>query len=108
MTVTVRCAMVNRTASGNLETGFGIGAGVVVSTIMRILKMELVDSIMAFEGGQLDTMGTIKLFSGLVKSGQAWSLQGSYGRAAAALIERGILSKDGEIDYELLDELMED
>lgn len=33
----------------------------------------------------------------LIKTGQCWSLQGSYGRGANALIEGGYISKEGEI-----------
>ena len=58
---------------------------------------DTVGAIMAFEGGELDRQGTLELFSHLIKTGMAWSLQGSYGRAAASLIERGLISKTGEI-----------
>lgn len=56
-----------------------------------------VDEIMAFENGELDEAEILTLFSGLVKSGQAWTLQGSYGRFAARLIDGGYLSETGEI-----------
>jgi hypothetical protein len=59
--------------------------------------MDVVGQIMAYEDGELDDAETLELFSELVKSGMAWSLQGSYGRAAAALIEAGYLSPTGEI-----------
>jgi hypothetical protein len=49
----------------------------------------LVERIMDFEAGELDEQDTIELFQHLVDTGMAWSLQGSYGRAAIALIEAG-------------------
>jgi hypothetical protein len=49
----------------------------------------LVDYIIEFESGLLDDEDVIALFQYLVDSGQAWSLQGSYGRAARSLIEAG-------------------
>lgn len=45
--------------------------------------------IIAFEQGELDLDETIELFQDLIDSGLAWQLQGSYGRAAARLIEAG-------------------
>ena len=59
--------------------------------------MDLVSQIIAYECGELDEAGTLALFSQLIKSGMAWSLQGSYQRAASALIENGIIAPDGTI-----------
>lgn len=58
-----------------------------------------VDAIIAFEQGELDQEQTIELFQGLVDSGMAWKLQGSYGRTAKALIEAGYvtLPERGEV-----------
>ena len=49
-----------------------------------------IDNIMAFESGELDEQQTIELFQGLIDSGLAWKLQGSYGRTARSLIEAGL------------------
>lgn len=54
--------------------------------------MEHINGIMAYEAGELDEEGTITLFQGLIDSGLAWQLQGSYGRTAAGLIEAGLCS----------------
>ena len=40
---------------------------------------------------------TLELFSQLIKSGQAWTLQGCYGRQAMAFIRAGYISKTGEL-----------
>jgi hypothetical protein len=46
-------------------------------------------NIIAFEQGELEQDEVIVLFQHLVDSGLAWSLQGSYGRTAMALIRAG-------------------
>jgi len=54
--------------------------------------MDYIDKIMACESGELDDDNTIELFQGLVDSGEAWTLQGSYGRMASLLIDQGLVN----------------
>lgn len=54
--------------------------------------MDSLDQIMDYEAGLLDEDETIALFQGLVNSGLAWRLQGSYGRTAKHLIDAGLVS----------------
>lgn len=56
-------------------------------------KYDVVGAMMDFENGSLSEDETIKLFQHLVDTGMAWTLQGSYGRAAAAMIEAGLVSR---------------
>ena len=49
----------------------------------------LIDDVLAFETGELSGVDTIAFFQRLINSGQAWHLQGSYGRTASDLIEQG-------------------
>lgn len=56
-----------------------------------------IDKIIAYEQGELHHDEIIVLFASLVKSGLAWSLQGSYGRQAQALIEAGYISRSGDV-----------
>jgi hypothetical protein len=67
-----------------------------------------IDQIIAFEQGELDDISTVKMFSKLIKTGMAWQLQGFYGRTAAALIENNIINKEGEINYEALEEISQE
>jgi hypothetical protein len=53
---------------------------------------DLVGFIMAFEGGEVSEEELVEGFQHLIDTGQAWTLQGFYGRTAAALIEAGLCS----------------
>ena len=59
--------------------------------------MNLTDKIINFECGLLDQIGMLELFAELIKNGMAWTLQGSYGRTASALIDAGYIDTDGNI-----------
>ena len=55
------------------------------------------NQISAFEAGELDTVGFLILFSELIRTGAAFTLEGSYGQIAADLIEAGYLTSEGEV-----------
>jgi hypothetical protein len=60
--------------------------------------MNIASKIIAYESGELSHAETLALFAELIKSGLAWQLQGSiYGRPAAALIDAGYITPDGEL-----------
>jgi len=56
---------------------------------------DIAGDIIAFECGELSEEETIVLFQKLIDNGMAWTLQGSYGRTAKALIDAG-LCKEGK------------
>lgn len=57
--------------------------------------MVSVDKIIAYEQGDMNEEETIEFFQELVDTGMAWTLQGHYGRMAAALIEAGYVTAPG-------------
>jgi|LakMenE01Jun11ns_1017448.scaffolds.fasta_scaffold9102481_3 hypothetical protein len=63
----------------------------------------LVDNIIAYEQGELNDQEVVCLFADLVKSGMAWSLQGSYGRTATALIKEGWIDREGNVSLAVLE-----
>jgi hypothetical protein len=66
--------------------------------------MNITNQIIAYEVGDLNENGILELFSELIKSGMAWTLQGHYGRTASSLIEAGYIAKDGELLREFQEE----
>ena len=67
-------------------------------------KTKKIDMIMAYESGELNDKETLKLFAELIKSGQAWTLQGHYGRTARALIDDNWISGSGEVNLKKVTE----
>lgn len=68
----------------------------------EVNENNLVDYIIGYETGENGAEDTLKLFSYLIKTGKAWTLQGHYGRRAKMLIDDGYINKDGEINWEVL------
>lgn len=70
---------------------------------------ERVDLIIAYESGEANIRQIIELFADLIKTGMAWTLQGSYGRAAQSFIDNELISPEGEPDwYYIEDKLIEE
>jgi hypothetical protein len=66
--------------------------------------MDLTDKIIAFETGELSDRQVIELFAELVRTGVAWTLQGSYGRMARQLIVGGYIDANGNVLRQLPEE----
>lgn len=52
--------------------------------------MDMIDTVLDLENGDLDEQGAAKAMQSLINSGTGWSLQGSYGRSMMAGIEAGV------------------
>lgn len=62
-----------------------------------------INSIVAYESGELNDAETLQLFADLIKSGEVWWMQGHYGRTASALIDRGLITSEGQITEEAME-----
>lgn len=49
-----------------------------------------VDKVIRFETGEMTEAELVEFFQELIDSGDAWRLQGMYGRTAQALIDDGL------------------
>lgn len=81
--------------ASNFEAAFaktpvvGTFAGLPVLALSPAKPFDTLAFIMAYEDGATDWDETIDGFQHLIDSGVVWTLQGSYGRMAARLIEDG-------------------
>jgi hypothetical protein len=51
--------------------------------------MPNVQDIIDYENGEMDWDRIVDMFQKLINSGEAWTLQGSYGRMAMRLVDDG-------------------
>jgi hypothetical protein len=52
------------------------------------------------EGENASAKDQLRAWAYLIKTGQCWSLQGFYGRSVSRLIESGIISSEGIINWD--------
>jgi hypothetical protein len=57
------------------------------------------------EGENATTEEQLEAWAYLIMTGICWRLQGWFGRNASSLIERDLISKDGTINWDEIDEL---
>lgn len=60
---------------------------------------QIISDIVDFEMGSLGRRDTLILFGELVKTGMAWTLQGAYGRMAHELITIGLITPQGQVNW---------
>lgn len=60
--------------------------------------MDYVDFIMKYEDGSLTDEEIIEWFQKIINDGSVWTLQGTYGRMATALINAGLCTPKKETE----------
>ena len=63
----------------------------------------VIEGFASFEPTQEDMLEAWAL---LIETGDCWSLQGFYGRQAANMIEQGLISKKGKVNWETVASLI--
>ena len=58
------------------------------------------------EGEGASAVEQIEAWACLIKTGMCWGLQGWFGRNATNLIDQGIISKEGVIDWDSFDDMV--
>ena len=74
---------------------------------MATYTYDLVNLLLDYESGELDTLGFLELFAELVRTGQAWELHDFYELVATDLIRIGYITPEGTVTmegYEAADE----
>jgi hypothetical protein len=54
------------------------------------MSSTLIQDIIDYENGDMDWDRIVAMFQELINGGQAWTLQGHYGRTAKSLIDEGL------------------
>lgn len=65
--------------------------------------MDYIDSIIAYEQGDMTEQDMVYFFAELIKSGIVWELQGHYGRTASALIREGWIDSEGNVSLAVME-----
>jgi hypothetical protein len=65
--------------------------------------MGYIDSIIAYEQGDMTEQEMVYFFAELIKSGIVWELQGHYGRTASALIREGWIDSEGNVSLAVME-----
>lgn len=70
--------------------------------------MDTVDLMARHDLGELVFSEQVQLFAELIKSGQVWKLQGSYGRMARYYIDADLISTKGVVNNQILKMYIDD
>ena len=70
----------------------------------QIEMMDLMNRVVQYESEDHSLEWVLQLYADLIATGLAWQLQGRYGREAKAMIDEGLITVQGDIDWDMYDE----
>lgn len=73
----------------------------------QIEMMDLMNRVVQYESEANSLEWIVQLFADLIATGLAWQLQGRYGREAKAMIDEGLITVQGDIDWDVYHEWYE-
>ena len=73
----------------------------------QIEMMNLYERVVEYETEDHSIEWVLQLYADLIATGLAWHLQGRYGREAKAMIDEGLITVQGDIDWDVYHEWYE-
>jgi len=73
----------------------------------QVELMGLYQRVLEYETEEHSLEWLVQFFADLIATGLAWQLQGHYGREAKAYIDNGLISAQGDVDWEVYEEYFE-
>jgi len=70
----------------------------------QIEMMGLYQRVVEYETEEHSLEWIVQLFADLIATGLAWQLQGRYGREAKAMIDEGIITVQGDVNWDHYEE----
>lgn len=70
----------------------------------QIEMMDLMQRVVQYESEANSLEWIVQLFADLIATGLAWQLQGRYGREAKAMIDEGIITVQGDVNWDHYEE----
>lgn len=69
---------------------------------MSSSRDDVLSQLIKWEMGELDDTEMLEAFAGGIRTGDVWQLQGYFGRHAARLIEGGLITDKGRINWHVV------
>jgi hypothetical protein len=70
----------------------------------QVEMMGLYQRVVEYETEEHSLEWIVQFFADLVATGLAWQLQGRYGREAKAMIDEGIITVQGDVNWDYYEE----
>lgn len=73
----------------------------------QVELMGLYQRVLEYETEEHSLEWLVQFFADLIATGLAWQLQGHYGREAKAYIDNGLITIQGDVNWDIYEEYFE-